>query len=280
MTTVEPGDGEPQVDWSWTDQDTDWIPPDVDPDKASPARMYDYALGGPDNFAVDRAAVEQVGEIIPSFRDVALANRGFLFRATDLLSELGIDQFLDVGTGIPTSPNVHEVAQQRHPDARVVYVDNDPIVMAHNRALRGSRPGVLTIDRDLRQPAALMDNQAVRRHLDFNRPIGLLMIAVLHFVRRDLANEVVAHFVKALPSGSYLGISTACSDGMDSGLIQRLEAVYSHAAAPLVLRSRSQIERLFEGVDLLEPGVVDVTQWRQAGTPLPIRILSGLGKVR
>ena len=279
MTTAEPRDGEPEVDWAWTDEST-WIPPEIDTDRPSPARMYDYALGGKDNFDVDRAAVQAVGEIIPEFRSVALANRGFLIRAVDTLARLGIDQFIDVGTGIPTSPNVHEVAQQVHPDARVVYVDNDPIVMAHNRALRSRRPGVLTLQCDLRQPASILENEAVREHLNFDRPIGLLFVAVLHFVRRDLGVEVVNAYRRGLPAGSYVGISTACADGMDPHLINRLEQVYSKSPAPMVLRTTDQVEQLFEGLDLVEPGLTDVTQWRHDEKPLPVRILSGVGKVR
>jgi len=281
MTTAHPRDGEPEVevDWAWTDDDSSWIPPEIDTDRPSPARMYDYALGGKDNFEVDRAAVTAVGEIIPEFRDVALANRGFLIRAVDTMARLGIDQFIDVGTGIPTSPNVHEVAQQIHPDAHVVYIDNDPIVMAHNRALRSRRPGVLTLLRDLRQPASVMESAEVRKHLDFERPIGLLFVAVLHFVRRDLGVEVVNRYRRALPAGSYIGISTACADGMDPVLINRLEQVYSKSPAPMVLRTTDQVEQLFEGLDLVEPGLTDVTQWRDDEEPLPIRILSGVGKV-
>jgi hypothetical protein len=279
MTTAQPHDGEPEVDWAWTNDDSTWIPPDIDTERASPARMYDYALGGKDNFGVDRTAVHKIGEIVPDFRAVALANRGFLVRAVDAMARLGVEQFIDIGTGIPTSPNVHEVSQEVHPNARVVYVDNDPIVMAHNRALRASRPGVLTLDRDLRQPTSVMNHPDVRRHLDFDRPIGLIFVAVLHFIRRELATEVVKQFRRSLPPGSYLAISTACSDGMDRALIDRLEAVYAQSAAPFVLRSRSQVEQLFEGVDLLEPGLVDVTRWRSDGTPLPIRILSGVGRV-
>jgi hypothetical protein len=278
--TATGSDDEPEVDWSWTDEDLNWIPPDIDTDRPSAARMYDFALGGKDNFAVDRAAVDRIGEFLPEFRDVGLANRGFLVRAVSALAEAGVDQFIDVGTGLPTSPNVHEIAQQVHPGARVVYVDNDPIVMTHNRALRGRRPGVLTLARDLREPATIMDNPAVRRHLDFDRPIGLLFVAVLHFVRRDLAVDVVARYRRYLPAGSYLAISTACSDGMDSGLISRLESVYAGASAPMVLRSTAQVEQLFEGLDLMAPGVVDVTGWREDGTPLPVRILSGVGQVR
>jgi hypothetical protein len=170
--------------------------------------MYDYALGGKDNFEVDRTAVHAVGEIIPEFRDVALANRGFLIRAVETMARQGIEQFIDIGTGIPTSPNVHEIAQQLHPDARVVYVDNDPIVMAHNRALRARRPGVMTLQCDLRSPELIMQNPGVRKHLDFDRPIGLLFVAVLHFVRRDLAVEVVNQYRRSLPAGSYLVISS------------------------------------------------------------------------
>jgi S-adenosyl methyltransferase len=280
MTTAQPRDGEPEMDWAWTDEDSTWIPPEIDIEKPSPARMYDYSLGGKDNFEVDRAAVAKVAEIVPEFREVAVANRGFLVRAVDAMARLGVDQFIDLGTGIPTSPNVHEVAQQLHPDARVVYIDNDPIVMAHNRALRSRRPGVITLQRDLRQPASVMDDPEVREHLDLDRPVGLLFVAVLHFVRRELAIEVVNQFRRSLPAGSYLAISTACADGMDRGLITRLEQVYSTSPAPMVLRTTDQVEQLFDGTDLLAPGVTDVTRWRGDGTPLPIRILSGVGKIR
>jgi hypothetical protein len=280
MTTAEPREPEAEADWAWTDDDSSWIPPEIDTERPSPARMYDYSLGGKDNFEVDRAAVLKVAEIVPEFRSVGLANRGFLIRAVDTMARQGIDQFIDIGTGIPTSPNVHEVAQQVHPDARVVYVDNDPIVMAHNRALRSRRPGVLTLQRDMRQPATIMDDDEVKAHLDFGRPIGLLFVAVLHFVRRDLGIEVVNQFRRHLPAGSYVAISTACADGMDSQLITRLESVYSQSPAPMVLRTTDQVEQLFEGLDLVEPGLTDVTRWRNDEKPLSIRILSGVGKVR
>ena len=284
MSTAASPDGDPkavdEADWTWTDDDSTWIPPEIDTERPSPARMYDFSLGGKDNFEVDRAAVLKVAEIVPEFRSVAVANRGFLVRAVDVMARRGIDQFIDLGTGIPTSPNVHEVAQQIHPDARVVYVDNDPIVMAHNRALRARRPGVLTLQRDMRQPLTIMEDPEVQAHLDFSRPIGLLFVAVLHFVRRELGVEVVNQFRRALPAGSYIGISTASADGMDPALINRLEQVYSQSPAPMVLRTSDQVEQLFEGVELEAPGIADVTQWRNDGKPLPIRILSGVGKVR
>jgi S-adenosyl methyltransferase len=280
MSSVEQGKDEPEADWAWTDDTTTWIPPEIDTEQPSPARMYDYALGGKDNFEVDRAAVEAVAEFLPEFRQVAQANRGFLVRAVHELAERGIDQFIDIGTGIPTSPNVHEVAQRVNPDARVVYVDNDPMVMAHNRALRAPWPGVLTLQRDLRQPASVMQSPEVRKHLDFDRPIALLFVAVLHFVRRDLAVEIVKQFRQALPAGSYLAISVACSDGMDPALINRLEQVYTRSPAPMVLRTTDQVEQLFEGLDLIEPGIVNVNQWQTDEPMLPIRVLGGAGTVK
>jgi S-adenosyl methyltransferase len=277
--TTQPRDGEPEVDWAWTDDDSTWIPPEIDTERPSPARMYDYSLGGKDNFAVDREAVHAVAEIVPEFREVGLANRGFLVRVVDTMARAGVDQFIDLGTGIPTSPNVHEVAQLVHPQARVVYVDNDPIVMAHNRALRSRHPGVLTLMKDMRKPADILQDPKVQAHLDFDRPIGLLFIAVLHFVHRDLAPEVVNQFRRALPAGSWIGISAASADGMERALITRLEQVYSKSPAPMVLRTRDQVEQLLEGVDLVEPGLTDVTQWRSDGVPLSIRILAGAGPI-
>ncbi len=277
MTTAQPSDD--PSDWSWIDDDSDWIPPDIDTDRASPARMYDFALGGKDNFAVDRRAVERVAELVPDFRAVAIANRGFLVRAVGALCEAGIDQFIDVGTGLPTSPNVHEIAHTLRPGSKVVYVDNDPIVMAHNRALRSDAPGVLPIFADLRRPDTIMKNRQVREHLDFDRPIGLLFVAVMHFVRKDIAPDLIARYRRALPEGSYLALSTAASDGMSEELIARLEDVYAAAAAPMVVRTRGEVEQLFEDVDLIDPGLTDVTRWRSQGTPLRIRILSGAGRV-
>ena len=255
-------------------------PAGVDPTVPSVARVYDALLGGKDNFAVDRDIADKLMKLTPGGVDVGLFNRAVLGRGVRYMVSQGIDQFIDLGTGIPTSPNVHEVAQQIHPGARVVYVDNDPIVMAHNRALRARRPGVLTLQADMRQPKTIMEDEQVLQHLDFDRPIGLLFVAVLHFVRRELAVEVVNQFRRSLPAGSYIGISTASADGMDPALIERLEQVYSQSPAPMVLRTSDQVEQLFEGVDLVDPGITDVTQWRNDGTPLPIRILSGVGKVR
>jgi hypothetical protein len=268
-----------EEDWSWTASDDGWVPPEIDTSKPSTARMYDYALGGKDNYAIDRQAVNRVAEMLPDLKPVALANRGFMIRAVEALGQLGIDQFLDLGSGIPTSPNVHEVAAPLQPAAKVVYVDNDPIVMTYNRALREPRPGVLALNHDLRGPKAIFDDPALRDHLDLDRPVGLLLVAVLHFVRREMAIKVVQQYRRLLPPGSYLAISAICSDGMDPALVEHLESVYQTSSSPLIVRSTAQVEQLFDGTRLIEPGLVDATQWRNDENLLPIRILSGVGQV-
>ena len=278
MTTGRPVDPGGDFDWSWSDEDPAWVPPDIDITRPSPARMYDYALGGKDNFEVDRKAVEQVATVLPDFRHLAQLNRRFLVTAVEIMAEAGIRQFIDIGTGIPTSPNVHEIARQVHPDARIVYVDNDPIVMAHNRALRATVDGVITVQHDARQPAAILDDPQVRQLVDFQQPIGLLFIAVLHFVRRDLAADVVNRFRAAIPSGSYIAISAACTDGMDPRAVARTEAVYQNAAAQIVFRTAAQVEQLFEGLELVEPGLTDVSRWRVDEKPAEIRVQAGVGR--
>ncbi|MBI1759319.1 MAG: SAM-dependent methyltransferase [Actinobacteria bacterium] len=267
----------PEVDWSWTERDPGWVPPEIDQSKPSVARIYDYILGGKDNFAVDREAAEKAFVMFPDVRDVAVANRGFLVRAVRLMAEAGIRQYLDLGTGIPTSPNVHEVARQTHPDARVVYVDNDPMVMAHNRALRATSPGVATVHQDLRDPAGVLADPVVRDLIDFDEPVGLLLIGVMHFVPVDIGAAIVARYRKALVPGSYLVLSTQCVDGTVAGGIEHAESTLAPMLGPVVARSAAQIEELFEGFDLLEPGLVDVSRWRADGTPGTLAFLGGVG---
>jgi hypothetical protein len=279
MTTGRPmGAGGPEFDWSWSDEDPAWVPPDIDTTKPSPARMYDYALGGKDNFEVDRKAVEQVAAVLPDFRHLAQLNRKFLVNAVTLMAEAGVKQFIDIGTGIPTSPNVHEMARQVHPEARVVYVDNDPIVMAHNRALRATVDGVITVQHDARQPDAILADAKIRELIDFRQPVGMLFVAVLHFVRRDMAADVVARFRSAIPAGSYIAISAACTDGMDPKIVARTEAVYQNAAAQIVFRTAAQIEQLFEGLEVLEPGITDVSHWRVDEPTPDIHVYAGVGR--
>ncbi len=269
-----------EFDWSWTDEDDTWVPPAVDPSVFSVARVYDYFLGGKDNFAADRAAAAQILSIIPDFADVARANRDFMVRAVKFLADSGIRQFIDLGTGIPTAPNVHEVARQVAEDSRVVYVDLDPVVTAHSRALLAKSPGVIAIQQDLRQPGAVLTDERVRALIDFSRPVGLLLVAVLHFVGQDVAPEMLAQYRRALPPGSQVVIAVACRDGMDLADVTRLESMYAKSTAPLVLRNGAQVEQLFEGLDVVEPGVVDGVRWRAEGPGCSVRTLAGIGTVR
>jgi S-adenosyl methyltransferase len=280
-----------QLDWSWTAADPRWIPPDIDVDRPSAARIYNYALGGKDNFEVDRRALAQIIELCPSYPALALANRGFLVRAVHTMARSGIDQFLDLGTGIPASPSVHDVAQLVHPHARVVYVDNDPLVIAQNRALRGTYPGVIAACHDLRQPNVLLADPLITSWLDFDRPVGVLLTSVLHFVRCDLAPQMVTRYRRALAPGSQIAISVACRDGTSPDLIRRLEEVFATSPTPMTFRSAAQIEQLLEGLELTGPGLIDVAQWQDgvnpavvsnaaaANEPAGLSMLAGLGRV-
>ena len=284
-TPDPPEDTGDESTWSLDDDaisDTDWVPPAVDDTKPSVARMYDYYLGGKDNFAVDREAAGKVMALMPDARDISRVNREFLVLAVRTMAAAGVRQFIDLGTGIPTSPNVHETARAVHPDAAVVYVDNDPAVMAHNRALLSRHPRVITVPHDLREPRAVLDDPAVRRVIDFTRPVGRLFIAVLHFVDHGTAPEVVDRYLRPLVPGSHVAISTATRDGVDPEVVRRVEAVYSGATAPFVYRTQPQAEALFDDLDLLPPGVVDVYEWTK-GTPSlspTVRGLAGIGVKR
>ncbi|MFF7988974.1 SAM-dependent methyltransferase [Kitasatospora xanthocidica] len=245
---------------------------DLRPDIPHPARMYDYYLGGKDNFPADRAAAEKALAANPEFRSTARANRGFLTRAVRCVAAHGVDQFLDIGTGIPTAGNTHEIAQTADPAARVVYVDNDPIVLSHARALMaGTRSGRTTvIHADLRRPDALLDSVRSADLLDLTRPVGLVLAAVLHFLRdEDEPYRAVTTLLDALPSGSHLVLSHGTADFIPAEIRDRVTGVYDKATAPLVGRTRSQVHAFFDGLDLLEPGVVTVPLWRPDDTPAP-----------
>ena len=240
--------------------------PKIDTSVAHVARVYDYWLGGKDNFAADREAGDQVLEIYPDMVHSARANRAFLARAVRFLAgEAGIRQFLDIGTGIPTADNTHEVAQLVAPTSRIVYVDNDPMVLAHARALLASDPAGATayVDADLRDPLRIVAEAA--RLLDFGQPVAVMLVAILHCIPdEDDPYRIVARLMSAVPPGSYLVISHAPGEmrpNVGAEMIRRLAKVL---AQKVVLRERDEVERFFDGLELLEPGVVPITKWRPA----------------
>jgi hypothetical protein len=230
---------------------------------AHPARRYNYWLGGKDNFAADRASGDAIAATFPTIRDSVRENRKFLRRTVEFLAgEAGIDQFLDVGTGLPTADNTHQVAQRITPHARIVYVDNDPIVLAHARALLTSSPEGATayIDADLRDPAKILAAPPLRATLDFDRPIALVLLAVLHFVHDDQdPYGVVGHLVDALPPGSYLVMSHATYDLVDPAKVEVLE---KQSGGQWRSRTRAEFGRFFDGLALVDPGVVPIGDWR------------------
>jgi hypothetical protein len=255
-----------EMDWASSDPDEPGHRPvDLQTDQPHPARVYDYLLGGKDNFAADRAAAEAGLRANPNSRIPPRANRAFLGRAVRYLAgEAGISQFLDIGTGIPTSPNVHEVAQAVEPAARIVYVDNDPIVLTQARALLTAGPQGRTayIDADLRDIDAILGSAELQRTLDLRRPVGLLLIAVMHFIPdEDDPWALAARLLAALPSGSYLALSHLTGD-FDPAAWAGVVEVYRRSGVTMKVRPRPDIERFFAGLDLVDPGVVSLPRWR------------------
>ena len=239
--------------------------PEIDTSRAHSARMYDYYLGGKNNFAADREAAEKVLQIWPA-RTAAREGRKFLGRAVRYLAaEVGIRQFLDIGTGLPTANPVHDVAQAVAPSARVVYVDNDPMVLAHARALLTSSPEGRTayIHADLRDPAGILADPVTKSMLDFSRPIALMLVAIVHFILdEDKPAELIATLVDALPSGSYVVASHITMEHNPAGLAAGQRA-YRAAGVSAQARDSSQFAELaFAGLELVPPGVVLVSEWR------------------
>ncbi|MBN1171331.1 MAG: SAM-dependent methyltransferase, partial [Micromonosporaceae bacterium] len=246
-----------------------------DTSKTHPSRRYDYWLGGKDHFAADRASGDQIAEAFPTVRQAAIENRRLLQRVVSyLVRDAGVTQFLDLGTGIPTSPNVHEIAQGIAPTARIVYVDHDPLVVAHGRALTTSTPEGATayLHGDLREPATILDNPVLTQVLDLDRPIGLLLVAVLHFLTdTDAPYDVVHHLIEALPAGSFLALSHATLDPLPAGTAERLAALADPASGhgAFRFRDRTQIARFLDGLDLVEPGLTPIVEWRADAQPRP-----------
>jgi hypothetical protein len=248
----------------------------------SPARMYDYCLGGKDNFPADREAAELALSLVPFGREVARANRHFLARAVTTMARSGIGQFIDLGTGLPTRPNVHEVAPSVHPDARVLYVDNDPMVCSHARALLATNDGVAAIRWDIRTPQAILNDPVTCALIDFTQPVGVLFVAVLHFLTDDdQPGERVAAFRWRMASGSMLAVSHITSDGTPPDIQATIRDIYAEASASAVFRTRPEVESFFGGLDLIEPGLVEVGAWRslRPAPPAPMRFVGGLARI-
>jgi S-adenosyl methyltransferase len=242
-----------------------WAPPEVDLERPSTARIYDYMLGGLHNFAIDRQMAEQVLAVGPQIRLAAHANRGFLRRAVEYLAGAGIRQFLDLGSGIPTVGNVHEAAHRVAPDAKVVYVDVDPVAVAHSLAIVEGDERVTVVQADIRDPDALLKDPRVTGALDLTQPVAVLIVAVLHFVPdADDPAGIVARLRDAIVPGSYIGISQVATIPHVTPEQQAVADRYTRANA-VALRDRDQIAAFFEGLELVEPGLVDPARWRADG---------------
>ncbi|MGH3867366.1 MAG: SAM-dependent methyltransferase [Pseudonocardiaceae bacterium] len=239
-----------------------WASDGLNIERLSPARVYDYYLGGSHNFVVDRRLARQAMDLWPELPLIMQANRAFLRRSVRYLVQQGITQFLDIGSGIPTEGNVHEVAQAASPQSRVVYVDVDPVAVAHSRAMLSGNPLAGIIQADLCDVAAIFDDPRARQLLDRDRPIGVLMVAVLHYVP-DEANptNIVARYREMMGPGSYLVASHATHEGRPDQAGPCTE-LYRRAGAPLTMRSRLEVEALFDGFDLVPPGAVFLPLWR------------------
>ena len=242
----------------------------IDTTVAHPARRYDYWLGGKDNFAADRESGDAIAAAFPTVRIAVIENRRFVRRAVAYLAgQAGIRQFLDIGTGIPTSPNVHEIAQGLDPTSRVAYVDNDPIVLVHARALLTSSAEGATayIDADLREPDKILANVDLRNTLDFSQPMALMLGAILHFIPdEEDPYGIVARLVGALPKGSYLLVSHATNDFLTP---QEVAEIVAGRYGPFYARSEGEFSRFFEGCELVSPGITSVAEWRSEDEPAP-----------
>lgn len=251
---------------------SDWAG-DVDMTVPNVARIYDYNIGGRFNFEADRLAAERIHELNPYVRNTMRENRHFLRRATTFLADPQggrVSQFLDIGAGLPTHGNVHEVAQSLNPDARVVYVDNDPVVLTHARALMAGDDNVQVVAGDIRQVEQILDNPVVQNFIDWDKPVGLMLIAILHFVSDEHDPQaIITTLHERLPAGSYLALTHGTIDGaaklVGRSRVKAAKDQYKQTAEPLSLRSRAAIQRLINGFDLLSPGLVALPSWRPDG---------------
>lgn len=246
---------------------------ELDPHRPNPARMYDYFLGGFHNFEADREAAEAAEAAFPGVRAAARASRDFLRRAVRYLAEQGIDQFLDLGSGVPTVGNVHEIAQAANPGAKVVYVDAEPVAVHASVTLLAKNPYAAIVHADIRHVEAVLGAPATMRLLDLRRPLGLIMSSVLpHIPDSDDPDRLVAKYRAALAPGSYLMISHGSVDDYDDAETDRVYRVYRASTSPITSRPRERIAAWFDGLDLVEPGIVVVTDWRPDPGEAPIKL--------
>jgi hypothetical protein len=247
-------------------------PTGLDPSVANVARIYDYWLGGRENFQADRAAAETLVKLVPDAEHVARDNRAFLHRAVRFLAEQGITQFLDIGTGMPGATTVLDTAQRVNPSCRVAYVDYDPIVVSHGRALLTKSGQAVVVHADLRQPEAMLGHPSVREHLDFGKPVAVLLLAVMHFVSDD-ANPpaIMAAIRDALVPGSYLAIGHVTHDDAPDAMVSGAMSAFAQTSSSIWPRTASQIRHLFNGFDLVEPGLVPAHLWRPDADGPPVR---------
>ncbi|MEV6648649.1 SAM-dependent methyltransferase [Amycolatopsis sp. NPDC051371] len=246
---------------------SEWVPPGVDISVPSIARTYDFMLGGGHNFAVDRAVGEQIEHAMPGLRDAARVNRAFLGRAVRFMTAHGIRQFLDIGSGIPTVANVHEVAQEQDPDCRVVYVDRDPVAVAHSELMLAGNDRAAVVQADMRDPEKIFDAPPVRSLLDFEKPVGLLMLLMLHWVPDESDPlDLVARYSSALAPGSFLAITHVTGDHQGENLEDATDVIKeSRSPDQVTLRTHDQVSALFAGFEIVEPGLVGCGEWRPSG---------------
>jgi SAM-dependent methyltransferase len=253
----------------------------IDTSVANVARVYDYLLGGSENFPADRAMAAELLRLVPETAEAVRRNRAFLQRAIGYLAgEVGIDQFLDIGSGLPTMDNVHQVARRSLPDARVVYVDNDLAVVRHTEKLLGGITGVTVIHEDARNPAGILGRAA--GELDLSRPVALALVATMHFIPdADGPQEIVRSYLDALAPGSYLVLSHASMHAADPDMTEAAGKYASSSAGSLIIRTPDQVAAFFAGLELLEPGLVDVASWGTSHTePFSRGFLAGVGRKR
>jgi hypothetical protein len=242
-----------------------WIPEGLLVDRPNPARIYDYLVGGFHNFAADREMAHTLERVYPQMRIGTVAHRAFVRRAVKFLVDQGIDQFLDLGSGLPTAGNVHHAAQAVDPDAHVVYVDNDPVVLAHSELMLHEDPHTTLICEDLRNTEAILQHEAVVDLLDLGRPLAVMCNAVLHYILDDaVAQASIGDLRDRLVPGSYVVISHACLDGGSRDVVERVKELY-RSTADLRVRRLEQVQQFFAGLELVEPGLVRAPEWRPEG---------------